>query len=281
MSIASHKEEQTALWNGDAGQAWVEAQEVLDQMLEPFVELLVAAAGAGSAAKVLDVGCGTGATALALARRLGPAGECTGVDISAPMIALARERAIREHARATFIVADAQSHPFAASSFDAIVSRFGVMFFDDSVRAFENLRRAATSGAELRFVAWRSPEENPFMTTAERAAAQFVPSIPPRRGDAPGQFAFADADRVRRILAESGWASIDVRPVDVLCAFPEKALRQYVTRLGPLGRILTEADDRTRTQVVDAVRAAFDPYVHGADVRFEAACWLAVARAPS
>lgn len=281
MSTASHPEEQTVLWNGDAGNAWVEAQEVLDRMLAPFVDMLAAAAGLGSAATVLDVGCGTGATALAVARRLGPAGECTGVDISAPMIALARERAMREQARAHFIVADAQTHPFEASSFDAIVSRFGVMFFGDSVRAFENLRRAAKVGAELRFVAWRSPEENSFMTTAERAAAPFLPSIPPRRPDAPGQFAFADGNRVRRILAASGWTDIDVRPVDVLCTFPESALRQYVTRLGPLGRILAEADDRTRARVVDAVCAAFDPYVHGADVRFDAACWLAVARAPS
>ena len=270
-----------ALWNGDAGHAWVEAQEVLDQMLEPFVAPLVAAADAGPAAKILDVGCGTGATALAIARRLGPAGECTGVDISAPMIALARERAERERAPATFVVADAETHPFEASRYDAIVSRFGVMFFEDSVRAFANLRRAAKGNGALRFVAWRSPEENPFMTTAERAAAPLLPNIPPRRADEPGQFAFADANRVRRILEESGWTAIDIRPVDVLCTFPESALRQYVTRLGPLGRMLDEADERTRAQVGEAVRAAFAPYVHGADVRFDAAGWLVAARAPS
>lgn len=281
MSTVSRKEQQAALWNGDAGHAWVEAQEVLDQMLEPFVEPLVAAADAGPAAKILDVGCGTGATTLAIARRLGPAAECTGVDISAPMIALARERAERERARATFVVADAETHPFEASRYDAVVSRFGVMFFEDSVRAFANLRRAAKGNGALRFVAWRSAEENSFMTTAERAAAPLLPSIPPRRAEEPGQFAFADANRVRRILEQSGWAAIDIRPVDVLCTFPESALRQYVTRLGPLGRMLDEADERTRAQVGEAVRAAFEPYVHGADVRFDAAGWLVVARAPS
>lgn len=119
------------------------------------------------------------------------------------------------------------------------------------------------------------------MTTAERAAAPLLPNIPPRRADEPGQFAFADANRVRRILEESGWTAIDIRPVDVLCTFPESALRQYVTRLGPLGRMLDEADERTRAQVGEAVRAAFEPYVHGADVRFDAAGWLVAARAPS
>ncbi len=280
MGIASHEQEQAELWNGDAGHAWVEAEGILDQMLAPFVDILAAAVRAGSSANVLDVGCGTGATTLAIASRL-DYGECTGIDISAPMIARAQERAASERARVTFIVADAQTYPFEASGFDAIVSRFGVMFFDDSVRAFTNLRRAAKRGGELRFVAWRSPDENPFMTTAERAAASFLPSIPPRRADAPGQFAFADAERVRRMLQESGWTGIDIQPVDVRCTFPEHGLRQYVTRLGPLGRILTEADDRTRAEIVEAVRAAFDRYVHGADVRFDAACWLAVARAPS
>ena len=111
------------------------------------------------------------------------------------------------------------------------------------------------------------------MTTAERAAAPLLPNLPARRPDAPGQFAFADRDRVARILEESGWAEIDIRPIDVPCTLPEKVLARYVTRLGPVGRILQEADEETRKRVIDAVRAAFDPYVEGAEVRFTAACW--------
>ncbi|HYH96143.1 MAG TPA: SAM-dependent methyltransferase, partial [Hyalangium sp.] len=170
---------------------------------------------------------------------------------------------------------------FEPESFDMIISRFGVMFFDDSVRAFANLRRASEDDAELRFIAWRSPSENPFMTTAERAAAPLLPNIPARRPDAPGQFAFADQRRVYRILEESGWAEIDIRPIDVACTLPEKELVRYLTRFGPLGQILHEADERTRTQVIETVRAAFDPYVHGAEVHFTAACWRVGARAPS
>ena len=146
--------------------------------------------------RVLDVGCGTGSTTLAVARRLGAKGRCIGIDISEPMIAAARARAEREGTPASFIRADAQTHAFEPASFDMIISRFGVMFFDDSVRAFANLRRAAKQTPSLRFIAWRSAAENPFMTTAERAAAPLLPNLPARRPDAPGQFAFADRDRV-------------------------------------------------------------------------------------
>jgi ubiquinone/menaquinone biosynthesis C-methylase UbiE len=272
---------QTTLWNGLAGRAWVEAQELLDQMFKPLEDLLVEAVFAGSGRQVLDVGCGTGSTTLAVARRLGAKGQCIGIDISEPMLTAARARAEREGTPASFIRANAQDHAFEPASFDMIISRFGVMFFDDFVRAFANLRRAAKDDAELRFIAWRSPSENPFMTTAERAAAPLLPNLPARQPDAPGQFAFADQGRVHRILEESGWAEIDIRPLDVTCTLPEKELVRYLTRLGPLGLILHEADDRTRTQVIETVRAAFEPYVHGAEVRFTAACWRVGARAPS
>jgi SAM-dependent methyltransferase len=272
-------DEQTRLWNGPAGRAWVEAQELLDQMFKPFEDLLVEAVSAGSGGRVLDVGCGTGSTTLAVARLLGAKGRCIGIDISDPMIATARARAERESTPASFIRANAQIHAFEPESFDMIISRFGVMFFDDSVRAFANLRRAARDDAEFRFVAWRSAAENPFMTTAERAAAPLLPNLPARRPDAPGQFAFADRCRVYSILEESGWAEIDIQPIDVACTLPENGLVRYLTRLGPVGRILQDADDQTRTHVIETVRATFDPYVHGSEVRFTAACWMVGARA--
>jgi ubiquinone/menaquinone biosynthesis C-methylase UbiE len=271
---------QAAQWNRTAGCAWVEAQEMIDRTFQPIEDLLVDAILAGSPRRVLDVGCGTGATTLAVARRLGTNGECVGIDISEPMTDAARARAEREGTPARFIRADAQSYPFEPSSFDAIMSRFGVMFFDDPVLAFANLRRAMRPAAELRCVVWRSPEENPFMTTAERAAAPLLPSMPPRVSDAPGQFAFADSQRVRRILEESGWTGIDIQPIDVVCTMPESELARYATRFGPVGRVLDDADEATRDRVVKTVRAAFEPFVHGAEVRYDAACWMIAARKP-
>ncbi|MBV9950171.1 MAG: class I SAM-dependent methyltransferase [Myxococcales bacterium] len=253
-------------------------QELLDRVFKPVEDLLVEAVRPGSG-RVLDIGCGTGSTTLAIARRLGAGGRVVGIDISGPMIDAARVRADRDGSTAMFVCGDAQTHAFESANFDVVLSRFGVMFFDDPAQAFANLRRAASDRAEMRFVAWRTAEENPFMTTAERASAPLLPNIPTRPPDAPGQFSFADPQRVQRILEESGWTRAEVHPVDVACSFPEEELVRWITRLGPLGRVLHEADDRTRARVVETVRPEFEPYVHGREVRFTAACWLVLAQA--
>ncbi|ALX13505.1 SAM-dependent methyltransferase [Burkholderia cepacia JBK9] len=272
---------QSALWNGPSGRAWVDAQAPMDRMFEPFETLLADAAAASSARSVLDVGCGTGAVTLAVARRLGANARCTGIDISARMIDAARGRAGRSGLDARFVCADVQTHAFEPASVDLIVSRLGVMFFDDPVRAFANLRHAARPGARMQFVAWRGPADNPFMTTAERVAAPLLPNLPARQPGAPGQFAFGDRQRIASVLSDSGWTGIVIEPVDRACALPEAALDDYIARLGPVGLALLETDEATRRRVVDAVRAAFEQYVHGAEVRFDAACWLVTARAPS
>src|SRR4051812_8461874 len=181
--VRPHASEQAALWNGAAGRTWVEAQPLLDQVLQPFEDLLVDAISAETSHRLLEVGCGTGSVTLALARKLGQKGHCTGIDISEPMLTAARVRAERERHRPAFVLADAQTFAFEPASFDAIVSRFGVMFFDDPVQAFANLKRAAEPGAQLQFVAWRSAAENPFMTTAERVAVPLLPTLPARRED--------------------------------------------------------------------------------------------------
>jgi ubiquinone/menaquinone biosynthesis C-methylase UbiE len=279
MDVSRANDEQATLWNGVAGLAWVQAQGLLDQILKPFEDVLVDAVVAGSGRAVLDVGCGTGSVTRAVASALGTAGSCVGVDISGPMITAARARGESEGGSASFIRADAQVHPFEPAGFDMIVSRFGVMFFDDAVRAFRNLRYAARDGAELRVITWRGAEENPFMTTAERAAAPLLPNLATREPDAPGQFAFADPDHVRRVLEQSDWTGIDIRPVDMACTLPEKELVRYLTLLGPVSRVLDEANDQLRARVLDTIRAAFDPFVHGAEVRFTAACWMVTAHA--
>lgn len=265
--------DQAALWNGPAGHAWVDAQDTLDRMFAGFETMLADAIPKRSAALVLDVGCGTGATTLAVARRLGTGGEAFGIDLSGPMLARARERAAAAGLPATFEQADAGTRPFSPAGFDRIVSRFGVMFFADPVAAFANLRAAAKAGAALDAFAWRAPADNPFMTTAERAAAPLLPKLPHRDPCAPGQFAFADETRVTGILSDSGWDGIAVEPVDVACRFPASGLVGCLTRLGPVGLALKEADEATRASVIDTVRAAFDPFVVGDEVRFTAACW--------
>ncbi len=275
-----------ALWNGPAGHAWVASQTLLDDLFRPFEALLLdAVRSAAGGGRVLDVGCGTGSTTLAIARTLAGDGQALGVDVSAPMIACATQRAEQAASPARFILADAQTHPFEPASADLIVSRFGVMFFDDPVAAFANLRRAGRVGAVARLIVWRAAAENPFMTTAERATAALLPPLlpplPARRPDAPGQFAFADPERVVQLMQQGGWADVALRPLDVACKLPEAELVPYLSRLGPVGLLLQQVDERTRAQAIDVLRAAFEPYVHGNEVRFNAACWCVEARVPA
>ena len=271
---------QTQLWNGPAGQAWLSKETILDGMFAPFETLLVDAVRWHAPRNVLDIGCGTGATTLAIARTLAPEGSCTGADLSQMMIDRARTRAAAEPegVRTVFRSGDA-SRLDGAGPFDMAISRFGVMFFDDPAAAFTRIRAAMASGAPLAAIAWRWPAENPFMTCGERAAAHLLPPLPPVQPGAPGQFAFADPEHVRAILGGSGWRDAAISPIDVECSFPEADLMPYLSSLGRIGIVLQQADAATRDRVFGIVRAAFDPFVDADTVRFNAACWMIEAKA--
>jgi SAM-dependent methyltransferase len=280
MSETSPNRDQAARWGSDGGNIWVQMQPMLDDLMLPFERMLTDAGDPGKGGRVLDVGCGAGATTLAMARRVGTGGHCVGLDISRPLLAAARGRAAAEGVgNVDFIEADAQVHSLEPNQFDAVISRFGVMFFDDPAAAFANIHRSARPGAKLAFVAWRSPAENEFMTVATRTAAHLLPPMPAAEPDAPGQFAFADKPRVASILGTGGWSAIDLQPVDVPCRMPETALMTFATRLGPVGIALKDADAATVSKVAAALRPAFVPYLEGGYARFTAACWLARAEA--
>lgn len=277
-------DEQAELWNGIAGRGWVEAQEVMDDLLRPFetrlLEELVAVMDERPVRTLLDVGCGTGSTTMASARRIGAGGRCVGVDISEPMLSHARSRAQAQAKDLTieFIHADAQEHALEKDFFDQIISRFGVMFFADSIKAFTNLRSGIKSGGRLAFVAWRSPQENPFMTVPVKAAAQFV-EIPPTPPNAPGQFGFADSKWVEHILKESGWVDVEIDPFDTTCSLPSENLRSFLNNVGPISRLLPSQEESRKQQIVDATIEQLEPYREGSEIRFDAACWLVRARA--
>jgi len=268
---------QEAMWNGRGGDAWVETQDVMDRVLGPIGDALVEAVAVLAPRRVLDVGCGSGQTTVAVARRCRDA-EVVGIDISEPMVVAARARAEREAIDVRVVRADVQHHELPAASVDVVMSRFGVMFFDDPVRAFENLRVAASGGGALRVVTWRGIDENPFMSAAPRAAAPLLamPAIDPH---APGPFGLSDPENVRSILERSGWQAIDLAPLDVECSMHESDLVRYFTKVGAVGRVFADLAPDVQDQVVAVVRPAFDPFVDGDEVRFTAACWLVSASA--
>lgn len=269
--------DQVAYWNDAAGQAWVDLQDLLDRQVAPLGERAITALAPGAGERILDIGCGCGQTTLELARRVGSAGAVTGVDISRPMLAVARERAAATP-QASFLEADAQTYPFEAGAYDAAHSRFGVMFFQDPTAAFGNIRRALKPGGRLAFVCWRDMAENPIMTLPMMAASRHLPPGEPPTPGAPGPFAFADPDRVRAILSGAGFEGIDIRPQDMAAGGNslDEAL-SLALRVGPLGRALREHPE-ARAAAIEDIRMAFQAHLKDGRVFLPSATWIATAR---
>ena len=267
----------SAYWDR-AGRVWVEQQALLDRMYQPIAKAVVDRADLRAGEAVLDVGCGSGATTFEAAWRVGPQGRAAGADISGALLELARRRAGEQGLEGVdFVHADVQTHAFDPS-FDAIVSRFGVMFFPDPVAAFANLRRALKPGGRLAFACWRSPEDNAIAQVPLEAAAPFLPEVPKFERNAPGRFGFADPERVRSILAEAGWREVEIEPLDDPTPVSFDELMTMSLRVGPLNPILSNADEALRARVRDAVAKALFPYVTDGLARMNSACWLVTAR---
>jgi SAM-dependent methyltransferase len=279
MTIANR--DQAEHWN-DADEAghWVDQQVRYDTMLAPFIDMILGGAQLSDGDVVLDVGCGCGATTLAAGRAVG-AGRTHGVDLSAPMLERARADAARAGlGNVTFEQADAQVHAFGAGAFDRVVSRFGIMFFDDPVAAFGNLRVAARRGGRLAFVCWQPLIENQWLVVPGAALATVVPM--PDLGQAgPGMFALADPQQARQVLGAAGWSEVSLadRRTPILVG-GTGTLDDAVAflRTGSLGRtVLKDVDPDTEAKAIDAVRAALLPHSTPDGVRLEAAVWLVTA----
>ncbi len=200
--------------NGANGEFWAGQQARLDRTLAPVMEPLLAFAAPRSGATVMDVGCGCGATTVELARAVGPSGRVVGVDISEPMLALARERLV-EFANAACRLGDAASLPLQDLRADLIFSRFGIMFFGDPITAFTNLRTGLIHGGRLRFACWRPISENPWLQIPLHAVYEHVPRIPKPDPEEPGPFSFADTERVTRILTAAGFTPPAFTPLNI------------------------------------------------------------------
>jgi SAM-dependent methyltransferase len=282
MTLANS--EQWDHWNsGYEADHWVTYQDRYDRQLEPFTTLILDAAGILSGESVLDVGCGCGATTRAAARLVG-SGHAVGIDLSSPMLARAREDAESQGLQnSTFREGDAQVYPFDAQSFDVVISRFGVMFFNDPVQAFSNIRRSTKDGGRLIFVCWQPLVDNEWLIVPGAAVAGLValPDLGPP--DAPGMFALSQPERVRELLSSAGWQDIEVT-----AAHPRMLLGGGGTlddtveflRTGSIGRtLLHEADEATEAEAVLAVLEALRPFVDSDGVRMNTAAWIVQAKA--
>jgi SAM-dependent methyltransferase len=274
--------DQIAYWNGPGGQRWADRQQSQDILLQPVADLLIERARAKAGERIIDVGCGSGAVAIALAQQVGPSGHVMGIDISGPMLARARQTA-PAGLPVDFVLADATVHPFEPASLDLLVSRFGVMFFADPALSFGNLQRALKPSGRLAFACWREPRENPFFMVALQAVYKHVPKLPPQGPEDPGPFSFASEARVHRILGEAGFKGIAMEPcdlaLDVGIGRGLEAAVESALSIGPAARALAEQPPEVVAAATQSIREALTPLVRGQSVPLDAAIWIVTASA--
>ncbi len=274
--------DQIAYWNGPGGQRWADRDAAQEALLRPIAEVLIEHARPKPGERVLDVGCGAGATTVMFAKAVAPDGFVLGLDVSGPMLARAREIAPK-NLPLDFVLADATVYPFDPGSFDLLASRFGVMFFADPVASFTNLRRALKPSGRLAFACWRDPKENPWMMAPLQAVYKHVPKMPPVGPEDPGPFAFASEDRVMRILKGAGFADVRMEPhtlvMDVAIGRGLEAAVEGALQIGPASRALQGHPQETYEAAKGSIRETLAPFVRGQSVPLPGSIWIVTAKA--
>ena len=278
--------DQAEYWNSASGLRWIACQEALDQRFAPLTELLMGRAGVRPGECVIDVGCGTGTTTLQLAAAVGAHGSVLAIDISEPLLAAARRRCLDGgQANVRLIRADAQTHRFERGCHDLVVSRFGVMFFDDPVGAFANLASALRPGGRLAFACWGSLEDNPWFALPLQLGVQRLGPPAPQPPRAPGPLALSEPDYIEQILTGAGFADLRIDRVDTWLPGARSAREEaeLMSLLGPLARLMRErgADEATRLALVDDLTDRLAPYATADGMRLPAAFHLVTATAPA
>jgi len=266
-----------AFWNGKGGHTWVARQEHTDITLSPVTDALLAFAAPRAGERVVDIGCGCGASTLEFARAVGPSGRVAGLDISGPMLAEAERRT---SAAGIGNVAWRQADPAIAAldDYDLLTSAFGVTFFGDREAAFTNMRRSAAPDARMALVSWRTLAENPWMEVPMTAVAQHLPPRPKPVSNAPGMFAFADPEHVTEVLTAAGWTPPRFEKLDIdLDIAAGRGLEEAVvqsTEIGAVNSWLRNQPTEVVSAAVASLREALEPYADGMSVHLPSAMWL-------
>jgi ubiquinone/menaquinone biosynthesis C-methylase UbiE len=274
--------DQIAYWNGPGGQRWADRQAIQDIVLAPVADVLIDRAKIEAGERIVDVGCGAGATTMAFAQKVGPAGHVLGIDISGPMLARARQL-VPPGLRIDFALADATVHPFEPASFDLLASRFGVMFFAEPALSFANLHRALRPSGRLAFACWRDPRENPFFMAPLQAVYKHAPRLPQLGPEDPGPFSFASEARVQRILSEAGFSGVAMEgcdlTLDIAVGRGLDAAVEGALEIGPAARALAEQPPEVVAAATRSIREALAAYARGQTVPLPASIWIVTAKA--
>jgi SAM-dependent methyltransferase len=281
---AGHEQnaDQIAYWNGPGGKRWADRQQAQDILLKPIADALIDRAKPTAGERIIDVGCGSGATSIAFAQKVGPSGHVFGIDVSGPMLERARASATGD-LPVDFALADATVYPFDPASFDLLASRFGVMFFAEPARSFANLRKALRPSGRLAFACWREPRDNPFFMAPLQAVYKHVPKLPQQGPEDPGPFSFASEARVQGILGEAGFTGIAMEPhhltLDVANGRGLDAAVQGALEIGPASRALEGQPPELRAAATNSIREALAAFAKGETVPLPASIWIVTARA--
>ena len=258
----SDNTDQRDFWTDEAGPIWVDQRDAIDALFSPVLERTLEQAGLRSGHSVLDIGCGAGTSTLAVAERIGKTGHVTGIDISTTLLQDAHRRALGK-TNVAFLDVDAQFHPFVPQSADAIVSRFGVMFFSDSKAAFENMGTALRNEGIISFACWAAISENPFFTLPAQVARQVLGPVPKSDPDGPGPFAFRDPEYVGDLITSAGLQTqVETLPEALIWTKPARELARTLCLIGPAQMALQHhgADAAMRETLLDALTEALCVY---------------------
>ena len=273
---ANRHARQVEAWNGPMGAQWAANEARTERGLAPVLDALIDWAAPRLGSRVVDIGCGAGGTTLALARAVGPTGTVIGLDVSSVILDVARAR-LAETTNTRLELADALSWTLADDPADLLFSRFGVMFFGDPVAAFANLRRALKPTGHFAFAAWAAQADNPWVDVPYQAALTVVPPPPPADPTEPGQFAFGDPARVRRILHDAGYGPVRQRAFDFAMRYPADDLARTAAGLvtmGQVGRLLRDRPPEQQQAATTAIAEALAPRVADGWIDLPARVWL-------
>ena len=263
----------TDLRSVDTAAYWEKHRETIRGMFHPVTEALIDEARIASGDAVLDVATGSGEPALSIAEVIGPAGLVVGIDPFAAMIAAAEQAAIdRHYSNARFQVASADRVPFEADRFDAVVSRFGIMFFSSPVECVRELLRVLKPNRPIAFAVWGYIERNPFHYVMAHVIDRYFPP-PPLPPDAPEPFRFAEPGKLLGVLNAAGAVQTSERLLKFNIEIPFAGEEFWTLRMDMAEKLRAKISSLAAEKVAEIRREVFQnvaSYSAGSGVSFPA-----------